>query len=129
MTSVMIDELLLDVRNPRHAQAKSQKDAIKKVLEEQRDKLVKLAESVVEQNGLSPLDRLLVLDKKPSENGYVVLEGNRRIAALKILANPSLMDDAKISKSVRDRLDALSTKFKKSSVEPIDVAIVKKRTD
>lgn len=93
-----IAELLLDVNNPRSATAKSQKDAIKKMLEEQKDKLVRLAESVVQQKGLSPLDRLLVLKKTPSAKGYTVLEGNRRLAVLKILDNPSLMDDVKISK-------------------------------
>jgi hypothetical protein len=61
-------------------------------------KLVKLAESVIAQKGLSPLDNILVLDKKPGDHGYVVLEGNRRVAVLKVLNNPSLMDDAKISK-------------------------------
>ena len=125
----VISDLLLDVQNPRHSKAKSQKDAIAKVLEEQKDKLVKLAESIVAQKGLSPMDRMVVLQKKPSEKGYIVLEGNRRIAALKILANPSLMDDAKVSKGIRDRLDGLSVKFKKSDVEPIDIAIVKKRAD
>ena len=129
MATVSIDELLLDVHNPRSAKAKSQKDAIRKVLEEQRDKLVKLAESIIDRKGLSPLDRILVLAKKSGEVGYVVLEGNRRVAALKVLANPSLLDDAKISKGVRDRLDHLSTKFKKSAVEPVEVAVVKKRSD
>lgn len=62
MASLKIDELLLDSRNPRHSPAKSQKDTIKKVLEEQKDKLVKLAESIIEQKGLSPLDKILVLE-------------------------------------------------------------------
>lgn len=124
-----INDLLLDVQNPRHTKAKSQKDAVAKVLEEQKDKLVKLAESIIHQKGLSPLDRMMVLNKKPTDKGYTVLEGNRRIATLKILANPSLMDDAKISKGLRDKLDALSVKFKKSDVEPIDIAIVSKRSD
>lgn len=125
----LINDLLLDVQNPRHFKARSQKDAIAKVLEEQRDKIVKLAESIIDQKGLSPMDRMLVLKKKPSDKGYIVVEGNRRIAVLKILSNPSLMDDAKISKGIRDRLDALSVKFKKSDIEPIDIAIVAKRSD
>lgn len=129
MASVKIDELMLDSKNPRHTPAKSQKETMTKVLEEQKDKLVKLAESVIAQKGLSPLDNILVLDKKPGESGYVVLEGNRRVAVLKILNNPSLMDGAKISKGIRDRLDDLSTKFKRSMVEPIDVSVIKSRKD
>lgn len=129
MASVKIDELLLDTRNPRHAPAKSQKETMIRVLEEQKDKLVKLAESVIAQKGLSPLENILVLDKKPGDTGYTVLEGNRRVAVLKVLNNPSLMDDAKISKGIRDKLDDLSTKFKRSMVEPIEVSVVKSRKE
>jgi hypothetical protein len=52
-------------------------------------KLVALARDIV-HNGLSPLDRFLVLQAEDSEDEYVVLEGNRRLTALKLLLNPDL---------------------------------------
>jgi hypothetical protein len=129
IASAHLAELSLDNRNPRSTTAKSQKDAMRKMLEEQRDKLLKLAESIVTQKGLSPLDRILVLEKKAGDSNYITLEGNRRVAALKILDNPDLMDGASVSKAFKDRIDDLSIKFKKSSVEPIDVAVVKTRAE
>lgn len=48
---------------------------------------------------------------------------------MKVLDNPSLMDDAKLSKRIRYRLDNLSLKFKKSMVEPLDTSVVKSRKE
>lgn len=128
-TQVKLHELVLDSKNPRSSVAKSQKDAMRKMLEEQKDKIAKLAESIVAQKGLSPLDRILVLEKKPADKAYITLEGNRRVAALKILDNPDLMDGAGVSKVFKDKIDGLSLKFKRSMVEPIEVAVVKTRKE
>ena len=43
-------------------------------------------------NGLSPIDLIIVTPNEDS-NKYVVLEGNRRITSLKLLNNPTLIDD------------------------------------
>lgn len=80
-------DLLLDVENPRHASANNQREAIDLLLDGMSDKLLRLADDIT-HNGLSPIDELLVLQNR---NGtYTVLEGNRRIAAIKLLANPNL---------------------------------------
>ena len=80
-------DLLLDVENPRHPTASNQREAIGLLLDDAGDKTIRLAEDIVE-NGLSPIDELLVLQNR---NGtYTVLEGNRRIAAMKLLATPGL---------------------------------------
>jgi hypothetical protein len=128
-TQVKLDELAVDTKNPRIRSAKSQKDAMRKILGEQKDKILKLAESVVAQKGMSPIDRFLLLEKKSSETQYITLEGNRRLIALKILDNPDLMDGAPVSKAFKSRIDNLSTKFKRTYVEPIDAAIAKSRKE
>jgi hypothetical protein len=51
-----IDELLLDLENPRISKAESQREALQKVIEDQDVKLVVLAESIV-ADGLNPMDR------------------------------------------------------------------------
>lgn len=86
-TRINVTDLMLDVRNPRHERVKTQREAIRSLLEEQNDKLVKLAKDIVE-HGMSPIDNLLVMPGRQSM--FVVLEGNRRLAALKLLANPGL---------------------------------------
>ena len=85
-----IDQLLLNSENPRNESAANQRDALQKILDDQEEKLFVLAEDIVEA-GLSPMDRMLVLREKKDSERFIVLEGNRRIAALKILSNPSVL--------------------------------------
>jgi hypothetical protein len=114
-----IDELLLDLENPRISRASSQREAIQKIIEDQDLKLVVLAESVV-TDGLNPMDRWLVL-KSPTERGkFIVLEGNRRLATLRLLHNPASMNDLEVRAPVKKRLEELAKQFNLKSIEPID---------
>jgi hypothetical protein len=113
-----IDELLLDLQNPRISKAGSQRDALQKIIEDQDLKLVILAESIV-TDGLSPMDRWLVL-KSPDERGkYVVLEGNRRLATIRVLHNSAVLNDLEVRSLVKKRLEELSTQFNLKAIEPI----------
>ncbi len=86
---IAIADLMLDVSNPRHDEASGQREAVAALLDDGADKMVKLAEDIVE-NGLSPIDKLLVMPD--AQDLFTVLEGNRRVATLKLLVNPSLAD-------------------------------------
>jgi len=114
-----IDQLTLDIRNPRIEEAQGFRDALQKVLVEQGDKLGNLAESIVEE-GLSPLDRLLVIAQQPDEgSGYITLEGNRRLAAMKLMVSPAVMTDLVMKPGLRKKFEALAAKFVRAKVEPI----------
>lgn len=102
MPDIPLSNLRLDTTNPRLDDGKqSQRDALRAMMEAQKEKLAVLATDIHE-NGLSPIDRFLVMPVEGSEGEYVVLEGNRRITALKLLANPDLgagiLPDAEIAK-------------------------------
>src|SRR5258708_21181210 len=86
-----IEDLLLDVENPRISRGGGQKDALQKVIEDQDLKLVALAESIIEDGGLNPMDRLLVIKSPDAKDKYMVLEGNRRFAAIMILHSPAVL--------------------------------------
>lgn len=58
--SLHIENLRLDLKNPRIAEATSQREALQKIIDDQDVKLVELAESIIE-DGLNPMDRLLVI--------------------------------------------------------------------
>lgn len=117
--SLRIDELLLDLENPRISRASSQREALQKIIEDQDVKLVVLAESIV-TDGLNPMDRWLVI-KSPTDRGrYVVLEGNRRLATIKLLHNSAVMNDLEVRSPVKKRLEALSEIFDLKAIEPID---------
>lgn len=92
MTEYTPAELLLDVTNPRFEPTASQREAINALLAD-RDKMLALAADIVDKGMLNPAESPIVVE----ENGTkVVVEGNRRLACLKVLANPDLAEDAKI---------------------------------
>jgi len=53
------------------------------------DKVFNLAKDIVE-HGLNPLEKIMVSPDEKNNKQYVVLEGNRRITALKLLSNPDM---------------------------------------
>jgi hypothetical protein len=114
-----IDQLLLDTENPRIGDASSQHDALQRILDDQEEKLFELAQSIV-ADGMNPLDRLLVLRENKASNRFVALEGNRRVAALKILANPVVLTGLNLKPALQKRLEELAQNFNKARVEPLD---------
>jgi len=66
--ALKIDQLKLDLINPRISKASSQHDVMQKIIEDQDVKLANLAESIVDEGGLNPMDRLLVI-KSESPSG------------------------------------------------------------
>lgn len=84
---VRVDDLLLDVKNPRHPKVGNQRDAIKALLADGSEKIAALAEDIAE-HGLNPADLLIVMPY--DQYRYIVLEGNRRLTALKLLHRPDL---------------------------------------
>ena len=122
-----LDELLLDLENPRISKADSQLGALQKIVEDQDLKLVVLAESIAADR-LNPMDRWLVI-KSPTERGrYIVLEGNRRLAALRLLNNPSVLKELEVRTLVKKRLEELAAAFDLDTVQPIDCYEVADRT-
>lgn len=96
-TSVPVGQLLLDVENPRHGHVQSQRDAIQALIEDQKERLVKLAQDLG-ANGASPIDAMIVLKRGTN---YIVLEGNRRLAAVRLINNPDLAKGTKYEKDFK----------------------------
>src|ERR1035437_3337912 len=86
-----VSKLLLDELNPRHRAVTTQEAALAEVIRRAPIKLLNLARDIAE-TGLSPIDRLIVM-KNEDESKYIVLEGNRRLAALRLLARPEKCPD------------------------------------
>lgn len=114
-----VHQLLLDTENPRIGDASSQHDALQKVLDDQGEKLFELAQSIATE-GMSPIDRLLVLREKSNSERFVALEGNRRVAALRILSNPAVLTGLNVKGPLQKRLEELAKEFDPETVEPVD---------
>ncbi len=89
--TIALDLVKLDLENVRFGsdRAATQKEALQLLMEDPDDakKLFKLAEDI-SKHGFDPTELQLIT---PGENGdYIVLEGNRRLAATKLLIKPDL---------------------------------------
>lgn len=56
---IRVTDILLDTGNYRTGKQDDQRDAIRALIEEQKNKLVRLAQDIIE-NGLSPLETVMV---------------------------------------------------------------------
>lgn len=100
--------LSVNIENPRFEMVGSQREAISHMIDDQGQRLSKLAQDILD-NGLNPSDLIIVTKHEKSEGHYNVLEGNRRITALKLLANPDLIPDK--HKSLLNTFKKLSERF------------------
>lgn len=89
---IRVTDLLLDTGNYRTGKQRDQREAIRALIEEQKNKLVRLAQDILE-NGLSPVERIMVCPVADQRKRFTVVEGNRRVAAIKLLSQPDLAAD------------------------------------
>ncbi len=123
-----IDDLVLDGDNPRITHAEGQHEALQKIVKDQRIKLVRLAQSIA-AHGLNPMDRLLVVRLNLKPERFIALEGNRRVAALKLLANSAAMSGLEMPAAMKTLIERAAQGFSRSSVEPISCVELGSRRD
>ncbi|HYA13108.1 MAG TPA: hypothetical protein VEF33_02095 [Syntrophales bacterium] len=100
---IPLDSLLLDVENARHGDLDDQNAVLKWMVSgKDREKVMNLAQSIAE-HGFIPIELPLVMPAGDSRQQlYIVVEGNRRIAALKMLRDPDKAPDERAKKKFRD---------------------------
>ncbi|MCB2264050.1 MAG: hypothetical protein LGR52_14115 [Candidatus Thiosymbion ectosymbiont of Robbea hypermnestra] len=116
MKSIQISLLEINIENPRFEMADSQREAISAMIEDQKNKLANIAQDIIE-NGLNPSDLISVLPHDENRGRFRVLEGNRRVTALKLLSNNNLIPNE--YKSLRNKFKKLSDKFKGNPIKEI----------
>lgn len=85
-----LEDLQLDLQNPRLVHAETQLDALKALVDIGPGFFRTLMNSI-KDNGLDPGDAFYVLADEEDEDAFVVVDGNRRLAALKVLNEPSIL--------------------------------------
>jgi hypothetical protein len=123
--NLKLDQLELDLLNPRISRASDQRDAMEKILAEPGIKIINLAESIT-ANGLNPMDRYLVICSEKAGK-YIVLEGNRRVLAMKLLKNATLANDVDMKEAFGKRLAKARENFDLETIEPLSCFIVPNR--
>jgi hypothetical protein len=92
-----IGHLLVDQDNFRIGEHDGQASAIKAMIAEQGEGLSNLAQHIAE-NGLSPNKSVTVIPHPKDKGFYLVMDGNRRTTAIKLVVNPSLADKTALAK-------------------------------
>lgn len=95
---ISIGNIFLDVLNYRHGKQSSQKAALMAIIEDQGLKLAVLAKDIIE-NGLNPSDLPILIDaEEDGSQNFIVVEGNRRVAAIKLMLDPEQAAGTKVHK-------------------------------
>jgi hypothetical protein len=110
-----VKKIQLDLSNYRVGKQQSWPDALKAMIEEQGQRLLKLAQHILD-HGINPLESLAVVASTDvAEEGWISVEGNRRITVLKLLHEPQLANGTSIEQQITKlakRKDALPSKIR-----------------
>ena len=100
---------------------------MRRLASELQQKLLTLAKDIL-RHGLSPGELPFVLPFPDNAKNYIMLEGNRRLIALKALENPELFNGA-VDAVVLRELRELSKTYQESPIQHVQCMVVRKRED
>lgn len=114
---VAIDDLLLDHENPRLGTVESQAAALRALIRLSVRNFTTMMRSIKE-HGLDPGDLFYLVDESDETGveGYTVIDGNRRLAALKVLRQPTLLSATGAPDSVLKKLRSAAEGFERAAV-------------
>jgi hypothetical protein len=105
---IEVSKLKLDLKNFRTVPQKKEADAIKAMISIKPDRFFAVMESIIE-DGYLPTENIIVL-KDGTDN--IVKEGNRRIAALKLIHGLYKLSDFGLPTSITDSINNIDPKWK-----------------
>src|SRR5579883_2071666 len=123
-------ELQFDEQNPRLSQPNSGQRETQLAMvqgDELQRKLLSLAKSIV-SFGMNPTELPIVLANGDNPTRYLVLEGNRRLSALRALENPDAVAGS-VSPSTLKQLRGLSKQYWTSPIDSVVCFVVKDREE
>jgi hypothetical protein len=121
--SIPPSDLLIDEENPRISSPNVGQNRALQILAHLLDKkLVSLAADIV-RYGLDPSNLSIVMPVLGTPQRYTVLEGNRRLAALRVLENPDSVAEA-VSASTLKSLRKLSRQYQATPIDAVDCVVL-----
>jgi hypothetical protein len=123
-----VDDLLLDPDNPRIGSADSQAEALEAIVRLDVNHFRTMMRSIVD-HGLDPGDSLYIINEAEAGGGYTVVDGNRRLAALKVLNEPAVLQGTGLGDTIVKRLAKLAENFDAASADLISCVLFDTRAD
>ena len=119
---VSVERLRLDAENPRLIDGEAGKDEAIIARLYRAAELDELLESI-SANGYMDIEPLVVMSE-PGSGNLIVLEGNRRLAAVRLLREPELADSIALSEGLSIRIPKIDDRWRETldvvSVYPVD---------
>ena len=112
-SQIEVSNLKLDLKNFRTVPQKKEADAIKAMISIKPDRFFAVMESIIE-DGYLPTENIIVLKDKTYN---IVKEGNRRIAALKLILGYYKLSDFGLPTSITDSISKLDPKWKTDNLK------------
>lgn len=123
-----IDDLLLDPDNPRIGSADSQAEALEAIVRLDANHFRTMMRSIVD-HGLDPGDSLYIIREAGEGEGYTVVDGNRRLAALKVLNEPAVLQGTGLGDTIVKRLAKVAEDFDAASADLVSCVLFDTRAD
>ena len=122
IVSIPISDLLLDGDNPRLLEGQgTQQETALNLAREQKENIIRLAAHILEF-GLDPMTLPAVVATGDARKRYKVVEGNRRILALRALETPSLISPA-LSPASNRKLTELASKYQANPISNVQCVL------
>lgn len=122
IVEISLSDLLVDTSNARlKDEQPSQQAAVLALVGQQKKRLLKLATDIV-KFGLDPTTLPAVIPTPDQKKRYLVLEGNRRVIALKALETPSLVASA-LNGTEQNQLVKLAKQFASKPISSIQCVL------
>ena len=126
--TIPVADLLPDTANPRLPQTnEGQRETFRSLAAEQGTKLTVLARDIVEY-GLNPGDPFYVIQLEDGSQRFVVIEGNRRLSALKALETPDLFEGA-VKPGTLTTLRRLGKRYQAEPIERVNCTLFNSREE
>jgi len=121
--TVLLSAIRLSLQNPRlESIPDSSRDALKAMVKKEGDRLIEMAKHIVE-HGLNPAELPILMPDPDNSGMFIVLEGNRRMSALKLLENPALGSDA-LTAAQAKRFRKLSERFDEHPITSVVTVVM-----
>lgn len=114
---IEVNNIYLDGLNPRLKKIYNVEDQnliLEEILKNHEEKMFTLIKDIYDKKKLNPIDKIILLNE---DNKYIVVEGNRRIASLKILLNKKMIKD--INLKLFNKIKKLESKDELKEIECI----------
>lgn len=123
---IALSQLLVDLQNPRLPDIQdSQRDTIQSMVRSQGNKILELALHLLE-NGPNPASLPIVIPSEEEEEMFEVVDGNRRITALKLLETPGIAQGVFENNGLQ-RLQRLSTTYHEDPIKHLRCIVFENR--